>query len=95
MPWPDILEINDQVNAAIDESYRIVNLRSAAGWEGDEGGWTSPEGIHESTWEDWALAFPEDPEGYQESLKSQNYKDMMAEHNILNDSCHARLGVGL
>ena len=90
--WSDILKINHRVNGMVEEAYRIMNFRDAAGWECDEGGWISPDGILESTWEDWNLAFPEDPEEYQEALKSQNYKDMMAEHNILTDSCHARLG---
>lgn len=91
MLWSDILKMNDDVNAAIDEGYRIMNFRSEAGWESDEGGWTSPEGISESTWEDWGLAFPENPEEYQKAITSQDYRDMMAEQNLLNDSCHARL----
>lgn len=49
--------------AAIREQGRIDAIRFAAGWSGDEGGWYSPDDIHESEWEDWARPFPED-EGY-------------------------------
>ena len=55
--WYDHLS---QVEAAMAEESRVTTARFAAGWEGDEGGWYSPEGISESNWanEDWP--FPED-----------------------------------
>lgn len=49
--------------AAMREQDRIDTLRSRAGWEGDEGGWYSPCGMHESDWELEGYPFPEDP-GY-------------------------------
>ena len=49
--------------AAMREQDRIDTARSRAGWSGDEGGWYSPDGVHESEWELEARPFPED-EGY-------------------------------
>ena len=54
-----------QVNAAMAEADRIFDLRTAAGWDGDEGGWYGPhpetgEMIPESEWEDLGLPLPED-----------------------------------
>lgn len=52
------------VEAAMAEERRIWDLRTAAGWSCDEGGWYSPNEIHESDWEhEWGYPFPED-EGY-------------------------------
>lgn len=56
--WYDHLP---QVEAAMAEESRIALARHDAGWDGDEGGWVSPEGIHESTWEEEGWPFPEDP----------------------------------
>ena len=53
------------VEAAMRHESRIANARLAAGWAGDEGGWTSPDGIHESEWEEQGFPFPED-EDYSE-----------------------------
>lgn len=55
--WYDHLP---QVEAAMAEESRIATARHAAGWDGDEGGWYSPDGVSESAWEleDWP--FPED-----------------------------------
>jgi len=59
--WYDHLS---QVEAAMAECARVDRLRYAAGWEADEGGWYSPEGVHESDWEDEGLPFPEDGATY-------------------------------
>lgn len=57
--WYDHLP---QVEAAMAEEARIADIRWKAGWTADEGGWSSPEGIHESAWEnDEGFPFPEDP----------------------------------
>ena len=56
--WYDHL---GQVEAAMREQDRIDSIRSAAGWEGDEGGWYSPNGISEYDWEhEYGYPFPED-----------------------------------
>ena len=55
--WSDHLP---QVEAAMTECARVERLRYAAGWTADEGGWSSPDGIHESDWEDESHPFPED-----------------------------------
>jgi hypothetical protein len=55
--WYDHL---DKVEAAMAEDSRICYARFDAGWEGDEGGWYSPDGIHESSWEEEGWPFPED-----------------------------------
>jgi len=57
--WYDHLS---QVEAAMAEQSRIDRARSDAGWEGDEGGWYSPCGMHEFDWELEGYPFPEDPE---------------------------------
>ena len=54
-----------EVEAAMRHESRITNARLATGWGGDEGGWYSPDGIHETEWEEQGLPFPED-EGYTE-----------------------------
>ena len=55
--WYDHLS---RVEAAMAEEDRVATARFAAGWEGDEGGWYSPDGVTEYSWanEDWP--FPED-----------------------------------
>ena len=55
--WYDHLP---QVEAAMAEESRVATARLAAGWDGDEGGWASPDGVSEYAWEmeDWP--FPED-----------------------------------
>ena len=60
--WYDHL---DKVEAAIAEEDRIYDIRVAAGWELDEGGWYAPcpetgEMITESDWLDFGLFCPED-----------------------------------
>lgn len=58
--WYDHLP---QVEAAMAEQDRIDRLRWQAGWTADEGGWTSPCGIHESDWEHTeGYPLPEDPD---------------------------------
>jgi hypothetical protein len=48
--------------AAMRDQDRIDTIRSAAGWSGDEGGWYSPDGMHESDWELEGYPLPEEPE---------------------------------
>jgi len=48
------------VEAAMAAQDRIDTARFRAGWSGDEGGWYSPDGIHESDWELEGHPFPED-----------------------------------
>lgn len=55
--WYDHLS---QVEAAMAEQDRIDTARFRAGWSGDEGGWYSPDGMHESDWELEGYPFPED-----------------------------------
>ena len=55
--YPNWYDHLSKVEAAMAEEARIFRIRTAAGWTGDEGGWYSPCGIHESEWE---LPFPED-----------------------------------
>ena len=50
------------VEAAMAEEDRIAGMRWRAGWTGDEGGWYSPCGMHESDWENEGYPLPEDPE---------------------------------
>ncbi len=59
--WFDHL---DKVEAAMAEESRVYDIRVAAGWELDEGGWYAPcpdtgEMIHEWDWLDLGLAYPE------------------------------------
>ena len=60
--WYDHL---GQIEAAIAEEDRVYDIRVAAGWEADEGGWCAPcpetgEMIPESDWLSFGLAYPED-----------------------------------
>ena len=60
--WYDHL---GQVEAAIAEEDRIYDIRVAAGWEADEGGWCAPcpetgEMIPEWDWLGIGLPYPED-----------------------------------
>ena len=60
--WYDHL---DKVEAAIAEEDRVYDIRVAAGWELDEGGWSAPSPetgkmIPEWDWLDLGLAHPED-----------------------------------
>jgi hypothetical protein len=50
------------IEKAMREESRIANIRLRAGWDGDEGGWVSPCGMGESSWEDAGYPFPEDPD---------------------------------
>ena len=59
--WFDHL---DKVEAAMAEESRVYDIRVAAGWELDEGGWYAPcpdtgEMIHEWDWLDLGLVYPE------------------------------------
>lgn len=58
--YPNWYDHLPAVEAAMAEQDRIDSIRSAAGWEGDEGGWYSPCGMHESDWELEGRPFPED-----------------------------------
>lgn len=68
--WYDHL---DKVDAAIAEQDRIIELRTAAGWELDEDGWLAPDPdnpdqlIPELEWMEHGLSSPEEtfasPEG--------------------------------
>ena len=54
----------DKVEAAMAEESRVYDIRVAAGWELDEGGWYAPcpetdQMIHEWDWLDLGLAYPE------------------------------------
>jgi len=60
--WYDHL---DKVEAAIAAEERVYDIRVAAGWELDEGGWWAPcpetgEMIQEWDWISFGLAYPED-----------------------------------
>jgi hypothetical protein len=57
---PDWYDHLPQVEAAMAECARVERLRYAAGWTADEGGWYSPEGLHEFDWENEGWPFPED-----------------------------------
>lgn len=57
---PDWYDHLPQVEAAMTECARVERLRYSAGWTADEGGWYSPEGIHEFDWENEGWPFPED-----------------------------------
>ena len=58
--YPNWYDHLPAVEAAMREQDRVDSIRSAAGWDGDEGGWYSPDGIHESEWEEVGHPFPED-----------------------------------
>ena len=60
--WYDHL---DQIEAAMAEQDRIYEVRTAAGWDLDEGGWYAPspetgELILEWDWINFGLSYPED-----------------------------------
>lgn len=55
--WYDHL---DAVEGAMAECARVERLRYSAGWTADEGGWYSPDGIHEYSWADEGWPLPED-----------------------------------
>jgi hypothetical protein len=60
---PNWYEHLSQVEAAMAHDDHVRRLRWQAGWTTDEGGWYSPEGIHESDWEHVeGYPLPEDPE---------------------------------
>lgn len=50
----------DHLDGAMDEEARVASMRTCAGWEAHEGGWSSPGGIHESDWAGKGWPFPED-----------------------------------
>jgi len=82
-PEQTLGQIQDKMVLAIQamaDEQRIHDIRYAVGWELDEGGWYSPEGVHEDRWGEWGLSFPEDAQEYKDCLKSQDYRDMMIEH---------------
>lgn len=63
--YPNWYDHLDKVEAAIAEQDRIYDIRVAAGWEADEGGWCAPcpetgEMILEWDWLNFGLAYPED-----------------------------------
>jgi hypothetical protein len=58
--YPNWYDHLPAVEAAMAEESRVANARLNAGWEGDEGGWYSPDGVHESAWEEEGRPFPED-----------------------------------
>ena len=60
--WYDHL---DKIEAAMAENDRIYEVRTAAGWDLDEGGWYAPspetnELIPEWDWLEFGLVYPED-----------------------------------
>jgi hypothetical protein len=60
--WYDHL---DKIEAAMAEHARIYKVRTAAGWDLDEGGWYAPcpetnELIPEWDWLELGLVYPED-----------------------------------
>ncbi len=71
--WYDHL---GQAEAAMREQDRIDAARRAAGWEGDEGGWYSPCGMHESDWELEGRPFPEDAD-YAEFWSTYIHYDLL------------------
>ena len=51
-----------QVDRAMADEDKLWKMRSAEGWEADEGGWYTPTGISEHDWEhDYGNPFPEEP----------------------------------
>ena len=50
----------DNLGDAMDEEARVASMRTSAGWEAGEGGWSSPDGINETDWADEGWPFPED-----------------------------------
>lgn len=59
--YPNWYDHLGQAEAAMAEQDRIDAIRRAAGWDADEGGWISPDGIPESEWEhEYGHPFPED-----------------------------------
>ena len=62
------------VEAAMAEDDRIAWARHDAGWEGDEGGWYAPDGVHESEWE---YPFPEDVTAYSEWHSAFHHYDAL------------------
>lgn len=51
------------VDAAMAEESRVIHIRFAEGWDADEGGWYTPNGISEFDWEhEYGCPFPEDNE---------------------------------
>ena len=51
----------DNLGEAMDEEARVASMRTSAGWEAGEGGWSSPDGIHETDWADEAGPFQRTP----------------------------------
>lgn len=64
--YPNWYDHLDQVEAAIKEQDRIIEIRQAAGWELDEDGWWAPDPdnkgklIPEYEWIDHGLLPPEE-----------------------------------
>ena len=76
---PTWYEHKDKVEAAIAEHDRIYDIRMAAGWDLDEGGWYAPapdtgEMITEWDWIDYGLLPPED-------MPSQTYQQHIEAHS--------------
>jgi hypothetical protein len=56
-------DIAASVDAAMADEDRTAKLRFAEGWEADEGGWYTPNGISEFDWEhEHGFPFPEEAE---------------------------------
>jgi len=58
----------DNLDGAMDEEARVASMRTSAGWEAGEGGWSSPDGIHETDWADEGWPFPEDAPGFRKDV---------------------------
>jgi hypothetical protein len=70
--WYDHLP---KVEAAMAEEDRISTARYDAGWDGDEGGSYSPDGIHENDWEEMGRPFPENEIEYVAWFFANNSSD--------------------
>ena len=60
-------ELLPKVEAHMAYQEEIDRIRMAAGWECDEGGWYSPDGISHWDWECEGYPFPED-KGFAEFM---------------------------
>jgi hypothetical protein len=58
--------IPDAVYEMMAEKDRVYRIRTAQGWELDEGGWYHPNGMSESEWEDDGYPLPEEVVAYSE-----------------------------
>ena len=61
--YRDYGKIASSVDNAMSDMYREAKAFDKAGWEGDENGWYSPNGISDMKWAmDYGLPLPCDPE---------------------------------